>query len=174
MQLLNGAPGSDDLGSKHHRKSGFKHPNYAKNQNREPAAGQRKIYVCQPSGKIRAPQGSCNRRRHAALPFLRRAKADEDIRPNHPIRTTCQRCLYPRNRLVGWPRPRRNASTWRSHFIGKLNSQMGNSDWRAVYQDERRRPGYVINNGKAPVKLQPIDTRRQPVLTSLVKARQTR
>lgn len=28
-----------------------------------------------------------------------------------------------------------------------------NADWRQVYQEERRRPGYVINNGKPAVKL---------------------
>ena len=27
------------------------------------------------------------------------------------------------------------------------------SDWRDVYREERRRPGYVIDNGRPPVRL---------------------
>jgi hypothetical protein len=31
---------------------------------------------------------------------------------------------------------------------------MCNADWRRVYGEERRRPGYVIENGKPPAKAQ--------------------
>jgi 5-methylcytosine-specific restriction enzyme A len=50
---------------------------------------------------------------------------------------------------------------------------MCNSDWRQVYRDERHRPGYVIENGKPAIKLQSNESRRQPIVTSLVKTRQT-
>ena len=30
---------------------------------------------------------------------------------------------------------------------------MCTSDWRAVYREERWRPGYVIENGKTPIRL---------------------
>jgi hypothetical protein len=58
-------------------------------------------------------------------------------------------------------------------FHRKIQTKM-NFDWKQVYQDERRRPGYVIDNGKPPVKPQPNDKNRQPTLTSAIKAKQTR
>ena len=30
---------------------------------------------------------------------------------------------------------------------------MSNSDWRQVYREERRRPGYVVENGKSVEKI---------------------
>jgi hypothetical protein len=44
---------------------------------------------------------------------------------------------------------------------------MRNSDWRQVYRDERRRPGYVIDNGKPTIKLQPNDACRQPSIVGI-------
>jgi hypothetical protein len=58
-------------------------------------------------------------------------------------------------------------------FHRRIQTEL-NSDWRQVYRDERHRPGYVIENGKPPLKLQPNDARNHPVLTSPVKAKQTR
>jgi hypothetical protein len=51
---------------------------------------------------------------------------------------------------------------------------MSKRDWAEVYRDERHRPGYVIENGKPLVKSQPDTTRRQPILASAVRAKQTR
>ncbi len=44
---------------------------------------------------------------------------------------------------------------------------MCNRDWRIVYKDDHRRPGYVIENGKPPIKLQASKSPESSVRTYL-------
>jgi hypothetical protein len=44
---------------------------------------------------------------------------------------------------------------------------MPNNDWREVYLQERQRPGYVLENGRSPIKCSKEAASRQEVKPSI-------